>query len=139
MCSPKEREQLAEQFYEADLVIMPSRTEGFGLAALESLSAGLPVLVSGNSGIGKALIKVPCGSNCVVHSEFNNEDPVKWAEAIKAVCRTERKVRLREAILLHQNYAETYQWEGQCSTLLEKMLELIKGQCCAGIYKILVS
>ncbi|XP_067017621.1 uncharacterized protein [Acropora muricata] len=118
----KDREQLAEEFCQADLVIMPSRTEGFGLAALEALSAGLPVLVSGNSGIGKALKKVPCGFNCVV----NDEDPVKWAEAIKAVCRQERKVRLKDAILLRQNYAETYQWRGQCSTLVEKMLEMIK-------------
>ena len=53
MRSAKEREKLAEQFYEADLVIMPSRTEGFGLAALEALSAGLPVLVNGNSGLGR--------------------------------------------------------------------------------------
>ena len=103
---------------------MPSRSEGFGLAALEALSAGLPVLVSRNSGVGKALKKVPSGSNCVV----SNEDPVKWAEAIKAVCRKERKVRLDEAIWLRQKYAETYQWEGQCSTLVEKMCEMIKGQ-----------
>ena len=132
--SAKEREKLAEQFYEADLVIMPSRTEDFGLPALEALSAGLPVLVSCNSGIGKALKNVPYGSNCVVNSEFNDEDPMKWAEAIKAVCRRERKVRLKETILLRQNYAETYQWEGQCSTLVEKMLEMIKGQCCAYIH-----
>ena len=126
----KDREQLAKQFFQADLVIMPSRTEGFGLAALEALSAGLPVLVSDNSGIGKALKKVACGANCVV----NNEDPVKWAEAIKAVCRKERKVRLEEAILLHQKYAETYQWEGQCSSLVEKMCEMIKGQCFLSLF-----
>ena len=127
--SVKEREQLAKQFYEADLFMMPSRTEGFGLAALEALSAGLPVLVSGNSGIGKALKKVPTGSYCVV----NSEKPKKWAKAIKTICSKERQVRLREAILLRQSYAETYQWEGQCSTLVEKMLEMIKGQCCACI------
>ena len=127
--SAKEREQLAEEFCQADLVIMPSRTEGFGLAALEALSAGLPVLVSGNSGIGKALKRVPYGSNCLV----NNEDPVRWAEAIKTVCRKERELRLKEAILLCQNYAETYQWGRQCSTLVERMLEMIKGQCCACI------
>ena len=127
--SAKEREQLAEQFYEADLVMMPSRTEGFGLAALEALSAGLPVLVSGNSGIGKALKKVPNGSYCVV----NSVDPNEWAKAIRIIWRKEGKVRLGEAILLRQNYAETYQWEGQCSTLVEKMLEMIKGQCCACI------
>ena len=36
--------------YEVYLAIMPSRTEGFGLIALEALSASLPILVSGNSG-----------------------------------------------------------------------------------------
>ena len=128
--STRDREQLAEEFCQADLVLMTSRTEGFGLAALEALSAGLPVLVSSNSGIGKALRKVPCGSNCVV----NNEDPVNWAEAIKAVCRKEREVRLEEAVLLRQNYAETYQWQGQCRTLVEKMFEMIEGQCCACTY-----
>ena len=120
----KERKQLAKQFYEADLVIMPSSTEGFGLTALEALSAGLPVLVSGNSGIGKALKKVPFGFTSVV----NYEDPVKWEEAIKEVCKRDRSVRLKEANLLRQIYAETYQWEGQCSTLVEKMREM-KGQC----------
>ena len=128
--SAKKREHLDEEFCQADLVMMPSRTEGFSLAALEALSAGLPVLVSGNSGIAKALKKVPYGANCVV----NNEDPVKWAEAIKTVCRKERKVRLEEAILLRQKYAETYQWEEQCSTLVDKMLQMMKGQCCACIY-----
>ena len=88
---------------------MPSRTEGFGLAALEALSAGLPVLVNGNSGIGKALKEVPYGSKCVVYSEFNEKDPVRWTEAIRAVCRKEKKMQLKEAILLRQSYAETYQ------------------------------
>ena len=125
--SAKEREQLAEEFSQADLVLMPSRTKGFGLAALEALSAGLPVLVSGNSGIGKALKNVPYGSNCVVESE----KPKKWAKAIGTICHKQRKVRLKEAILLRQNYAETYQWEGQCSTLIERMREMVKGQCSA--------
>ncbi|XP_067024309.1 uncharacterized protein [Acropora muricata] len=120
--SGKERDELAKQFYEADLVMMPSRTEGFGLAALEALSAGLPVLVSGNSGIGKALNKVPNGSYCVV----NSEKPKKWAKAIRTICSKEKELRLQEAIFLRQSYAETYQWEGQCNILLEKMLEMIK-------------
>ena len=129
----KNRGQLAKEFCQADLVIMPSRIEGFGLAALEALSAGLPVLVSDNSGIGKALKKVPYGSNCLVKLEFNDKDPIKWAAAIKAVCEKERKVRLEEAILLRQNYAATYHWDGQCSTLVEKMFEMIKGQCCLNL------
>ena len=60
-------------FFEVDLCIMPSRTEGFGLAALEALSAGLPIFVSENSGLGDALRKVPHGSSCVVNSEDPKE------------------------------------------------------------------
>ena len=125
----KEREELAGEFCQADLVIMPSRTEGFGLAALEALSAGLPVLVSGNSGIAKALKELSFGSQCVV----NSEKPKKWAKKIRAVCSKKRKLRLKEAIDLRQSFAKTYQWEEQCSKLVQKMLKMIKGQCCACI------
>ena len=118
----KEREQLAKQFLEADLVIMPSRTEGFGLAALEALSAGLPVLVSGNSGLGQALKEVPFGEHVVL----NSEDPREWAKEIKAVRRKRRWVRLEEASELRERYAKKYQWEEQCRRLVERMLEIVK-------------
>ena len=65
----KKRESLKDLFQEVDLVIMPSRTEGFGLTALEVLSAGLSVLVSSNSGFGEALCSVPFGSTYVVNSD----------------------------------------------------------------------
>ena len=111
------REQLGELFCEVDLAIMPSRTEGFGLAALEALSAGLPVLVSENSGLGKALKKVLYGSSRVVESE----DPREWANAIKAVRRKEREVRLRESKMVRAAYAEVYSWKEQCDKLVEQM------------------
>ena len=49
----KSRERMKELFCEVDMVIMPSKSEGFGLVALEALSAGLPILVSSNSGFAK--------------------------------------------------------------------------------------
>jgi len=120
------REHLAELFCEVDLAIMPSRTEGFGLAALEALSAGLPVLVSGNSGLGEALKKVPYGSNCVVDSE----DPKEWAKAIMAVRHKDRKVLLKESVALCREYAETYSWQEQCAGLVEKMVHITLGMYC---------
>ena len=39
------RDRLKDLLCEADLAIMPSKSEGFGLVALEALSAGLPILV----------------------------------------------------------------------------------------------
>ena len=121
--SYKEREQLAAQFREADLAIMPSRSEGFGLAALEALSAGLPVLVSGNSGLGDALKELPFGSSCVVNSEDANE----WAKAIRTIHDRKRKLRLREAVKIRKSYAKEYHWHGECGKLVERMLNIIQG------------
>ena len=120
----EDREQLGNLFCEADLAIMPSRTEGFGLTGLEALSAGLPVLVSGNSGLGQALEKVPGGSPCVIHSE----DPKKWASAIRVIRQKKRTVRLKEATLLREAYAANYSWQRQCESLVEKMVNLVSGE-----------
>ena len=128
--SAKERKELARQFYEADLVIMPSRTDGFGLTALEALSAGLPVLVSRYSGLGEALEKVGFGSHFVVKSD----KPTQWAKAIRGVSRKDRQVRLREASELRKNYSETYKWEEQCSKLIKKIRELVGGECFVCIF-----
>ncbi|KAL9950422.1 hypothetical protein ACROYT_G042915 [Oculina patagonica] len=119
------REVLARLFCEVDLAIMPSRTEGFGLTALEALSACLPVLVSGNSGLGEALKKVLNGSNCVVDSE----DPRDWAKAISHVRQKKREVRLGESQLLREKYLEKYTWQEPCDILVEKMQDLVFGTC----------
>ena len=39
------------QIYESDIGIIPSRWEGFGLAALEMRSSGLPILISDTPGL----------------------------------------------------------------------------------------
>ena len=118
------RELLANLFCEVDLAIMPSKTEGFGVSALEALSAGLPVLVSGNSGLGQALKKVPSGPQCVVDSEA----PKEWAKKIKEVRHKEREVRLLESSLLREKYQEKYSWEGPIRSLVERMYSLVFGK-----------
>ena len=125
------RELLANLFCEVDLAIMPSKTEGFGVSALEALSAGLPVLVSGNSGLGEALKEVPQGSQFVVDSE----DPKEWAKKIKEVQQTKRVVRLSESRLLRENYQEKYSWEKPTRCLVERMYSLTFGkQACALVF-----
>ena len=118
------RDELANLFCEVDLAIMPSRTEGFGLTALEALSAGLPVLVSGNSGLGVALKEVVYGSQCIVDCE----DPKEWAKKIKAVREKSREVRLAESKLLRNKYLEKFRWQESCGLLLEKMRNLVSGK-----------
>ena len=125
------REVLANLFCEVDLAIMPSKTEGFGVSALEALSAGLPVLISGNSGLGEALKEVPQGPQFVVDSE----DPKEWAKKIKEVQQTKREVRLSQARLLRENYQEKYSWEKPIRCLVERMYSLTFGkQACALVF-----
>ena len=112
---------LANLFCEVDLAIMPSRTEGFGITALQALSAGLPILVSGNSGLGEALKKVPFGSYSVVDSE----DPKDWAREIRGVRQKGRDVRLSESKYLRKKYMKKYSWEEHCKSLVIKMKNLV--------------
>ena len=126
------RERLRECFCEVDLCIMPSRTEGFGLTALEALSAGLPILVSGNSGFGDALRIVPSGKSFVVDSE----DPKVWAEAITVVRKKERPERLQETQRLQTSYEEQFNWEKQCNLLVYKMWNKVHG---AGMLMIFIN
>ena len=115
------RESLADLFSEADLAIMPSRTEGFGLAALEALSAGLPILVSDNSGFGQALEKIPFGMSFVVESDVESDEAKEWGKAIKRARKKSREVRLKEAGVLRDFYDQEYKWQEQCQTLVDKL------------------
>ena len=117
------REDLKKLFCEVDLAIMPSRTEGFGLTALEALSAGLPVLSCANSGFGKAMSKIPFGSGCVTSSE----DAAVWAEEIDKVWKKVRSIRLTEAGVIRDNYAKEYIWKEQCGVVVKEMRSILKG------------
>ena len=131
-----DKEGLKELFCEVDLVIMPSRTEGFGLTALEALSAGLPILVSGNSGFGDALRSFPTGKQFVVETA----EPKTWAKAIAAVRLKDRPERQQEILRLQASYADTFSWEKQCEALVEKMWRIVYGKTfISGVISISIS
>ena len=115
------REDLKQLFCEVDLVLMPSRTDGFGLTGLEALSAGLLVIVSKNSGFGEALGSALSGSLFVVDSE----DPSAWSAAIKGIWDKGRKQQLKEVKNVRGSYAKKYSWSKQCKSLIEKMFQLV--------------
>lgn len=117
------REDLKKLFSEGDLAIMPSRAEGFGLTALEALSAGLPVLACANSGFGKAMSKIPFGSGCLMSSE----DAADWAKEIDKVWKKDRVIRLTEAGVIRDYYAKEYIWKEQCRVVVKEMRRILKG------------
>ena len=117
------REKLKDLLCEADLAIMPSKSEGFGLVALEALSAGLPILVGSKSGFAKALENVLHGNACIV----NSDDPAEWAKAIEAV-RIRHGMRLQEIKSLRASYEEMYSWKKQCEALVNRMWKMSHGK-----------
>ena len=110
------RERLKDLLCEVDLAIMPSKSEGFGLVALEALSAGLPILVGCKSGFAKTLENVPNGYSCIV----NSDDPAEWAKAIEAV-RVRHRMRLEEIKALRASYGKMYSWKEQCEALVNRL------------------
>ena len=117
------RDKLKDLLCEADLAIMPSKSEGFGLVALEALSAGLPILVGSKSGFAKALENVLHGNACIV----NSDDPAEWAKAIEAV-RIRHGMRLQEIKSLRASYEEMYSWKEQCEALVNRMWKMSHGE-----------
>ena len=127
----EKRPDLAELLCEVDLAIMPSRTEGFGLTALEALSAGLPILVSANSGFAKALQKTddPLASACIVDSEDGEE----WAKAIRKVREKPRSKRLQDAKSLKVCCEKKFAWPKRCKELEKEILSLVRGKKIYGV------
>ena len=117
-------EALKQLFCEVDLMLIPSRTEGFGFTGLEGLSAGLPVIVSKNSWFGEALGSVPFGSSFVIDSE----DPNAWTAAIKGIWNKDRQMQLDESKVLRDCYGKKYSWSKQCKNLVEKVVNLIENK-----------
>lgn len=58
------------------IMVMPSAWEGFGLAAVEALSLGIPVLCSGVGGL-KNIVNESCGAICAEKNQYV-DNIVKW-------------------------------------------------------------
>jgi len=115
-----EQEELTEMMlYEPDMVAIPSRSEGFGLVALEAISAGISVLVAGETGIAEALLEVEDGKSVIVESD----DPKEWARRIQQLSRQSPEERENNAKLLRDNYDKTYSWSNEC----ERFNRMIQG------------
>lgn len=106
---------------EVDLLIKPSRTEGFGMSGLRAMSADLPILVSGNCGLGMVLKKLPLGERRVVDSE----DPQVWADRIKVVKAMDPKARRLESEKLRNEYVRQFSMKDQCDKLVEKLFTMV--------------
>ena len=107
------REDLKPLFCEVDLVLMPSRTDGFGLTGLELLSAVLPVIIS-KTQILEKLWAVHYVALYVALYLSLFEDPSDWRKAIKDIWDKDRKKQLEEVKDVRGSYSKEYSWSKQC-------------------------
>ena len=118
-----DQQELVGMFQEAHLVALPSRAEGFGLVALEAISAAVPVLVSKQSGIAKSLQKVESGGSVTV----NSQKPEEWARKIWQLSQQTLQVRSENAIQLRVNYGKIYSWNAECEKFERMITSVLEG------------
>lgn len=106
------------------LVLMPSRTEGFGLVGLEAILAGTPVLVSEKSGLGEllqeALTKEAAARHVVPVTGDVDIDTDVWSRAVEAIL-LDREAAFRRAIELRTNLAKQRAWTVAISALVAEL------------------
>ncbi|MGW0335641.1 CATRA conflict system CASPASE/TPR repeat-associated protein [Streptomyces sp. NPDC003011] len=108
----------------ASLVLMPSRAEAFGLAGAEAIACGVPVLVSGRSGLGMLLRaqRSPVAARAVVDvgatRGSRKADVRTWTQAIHAVVRNP-EAAFRDAAELREVMAARYTWATAATTVLD--------------------
>lgn len=114
-------EQLYWDLRRATLLLLPSRAESFGLAALEAITLGTPALVSKRSGLGLLLQeKLPSeeSGRVVVPINYNDSEDVPWwGHAISTVL-SNTEAAFDTAARIHQVMSRRYTWEMAANSLL---------------------
>ncbi len=73
---PMSRAELADHYRAADLVVVPSRSESFGLVAIEALACGVPVVAADVGGLSVAVADGRSGALVTGHH------PEHWAQVL---------------------------------------------------------
>jgi len=107
---PVSREQLVDYYSAADLTIVPSHNESFGLVALESQACGTPVVAAAVGGLPTAVADGRSGLLVDTHRTD------AWAYAIGRLYR--EPMRLAELAAGARSHAEQFSWRHTADGLL---------------------
>jgi D-inositol-3-phosphate glycosyltransferase len=113
---PQPHELLSSYYRAADVTIVPSRSESFGLVALESLACGTPVVASAVGGLSTLV------TDGLTGALIDGWDPAAYAKAIAGII-TEpiRATRYSTAAVLD---ARRYTWRAAATQLRDLSAEL---------------
>ena len=111
------RTDIPELLFESDLFILPSRYEGFGMAVLESMAAGIPSIVSNVGGLKEI---VTHKKNGLV---FENQDHTDLADKIMAL--HSNPAIMSEIAQNAYNFVQNFDISIMCNRYYEVYKELI--------------
>lgn len=110
------------------LVLMPSKSEGFGLTALEAISAGVPILITQESGLADLLLNDPeiagrvdrIAVDRVIGAPVHHSDARdKWADRIREILR-DPSTSFSHALTLRNALAPVLSWEKTAESLIKE-------------------
>jgi glycosyltransferase involved in cell wall biosynthesis len=114
-------DDIASDIQSASVLLMPSRSEGYGLVASEAIASGRPVLVSNNSGFGELLQEFcPTDSQYMVVNTTGelNVDAIEWSQKLESVLR-DRESAFSRSRKVRDQLNSLVTWETSVSRLLK--------------------
>jgi glycosyltransferase involved in cell wall biosynthesis len=121
---------LSQDLHQANVVVMPSRAEGFGLVGLEAITKGVPTLISKNSGLGALLdeersdLTVELSNRVIPVTNDEQTDTLRWGDAIAAVLNNP-KPAFAAAKTLRDEMAAKRTWKMAATTMLDSIKALL--------------
>ncbi|MFI8518706.1 D-inositol-3-phosphate glycosyltransferase [Streptomyces sp. NPDC085481] len=123
-CPPVPQERLADWYRAADVLVVPSRSESFGLVALEAQACGTPVLASAVGGLPTAVWDGVSGLLVRGH------DPVDYARRLLWLARHPRaRVSMGEAAVRH---AQGMSWRTSATRTIDVYQDALAGALRVG-------
>jgi D-inositol-3-phosphate glycosyltransferase len=113
---PQPHERLATLFRAADLVMVPSHSESYGLVALEAQACGTPVIAAR---VGGLVHTVGDGTTGLL---VDRHDPEAYAAAVAALLDSPRRLAAMEAAAAR--FAGAHGWDRTASRLLDVYADL---------------
>jgi D-inositol-3-phosphate glycosyltransferase len=116
--APRPHDRLAAIYRAADLVLMPSWSESFGLVALEAQACGTPVVAAG---VGGLLHAVGDGTTGVL---LANHQPDCWADTVAQLLSSPRRLAAMGAAAAR--FAGAHGWDRAAARLVEIYGDLVR-------------
>jgi D-inositol-3-phosphate glycosyltransferase len=114
---PAPQPELADWYRAADVTVVPSHSESFGLVALESQACGTPVVAAAVGGLRTAVRDGVSGLLVAGH------DPQDWARALS---RFVAEPRWRDTLSAGaREHAAAFGWQATSSRLMEVYAEAV--------------